>query len=78
MADNQGRKMSAAIAGPVSFGQIPKEDWYQPNWIDEEKAAASRAQMVADNVVYGGEVLITHLVLVSLIPSAAIISGSVS
>ncbi|KAI1793681.1 glycosyltransferase family 15 protein [Ganoderma leucocontextum] len=49
-------KMSSAISGPVSFGLIPKEHWYQPDWIDEEKAAAGRAQMEADNVVYGGEI----------------------
>ncbi|TBU40000.1 glycosyltransferase family 15 protein [Dichomitus squalens] len=54
--DEFKEKMSAAIAGPVSFGLIPKEDWYQPGWIDEEKAAASRAQMEANNVVYGGSV----------------------
>lgn len=46
--------MGGAIMGPVSYGLIPKEDWLQPEWIDEERAAASRAQMVADNVVYGG------------------------
>ena len=46
--------MGGAIIGPVSYGLIPKEDWLQPEWIDEERAAASRAQMVADNVVYGG------------------------
>ena len=46
--------MSGVISGPVSFGLIPAEHWYQPDWIDEEKAAASRAQMVAENVVYGG------------------------
>lgn len=46
--------MSAAIAGPVSYGLIPEEHWYQPAWIDEEKAAASRAQMVAEGVIYGG------------------------
>ncbi|KAI0354551.1 glycosyltransferase family 15 protein [Trametes cingulata] len=48
------RNMSSIIAGPVSFGRIPAEDWYQPNWIDEGKASASRAQMEADGVVYGG------------------------
>ncbi|KAI0738269.1 glycosyltransferase family 15 protein [Daedaleopsis nitida] len=48
--------MSAAISGPVSYGLIAKDHWYQPEWIDEEKAAASRAQMVAEDVVYGGSV----------------------
>ena len=52
--------MSNAISGPVSFGLIPQEHWYQPDWIDEEKAAAGRAKMVADNVVYGGEISVVR------------------
>ena len=48
------RQISAAIAGPVTFGLIPQEHWYQPDWIDEEKASASRDDMVANNVIYGG------------------------
>ncbi|TBU28403.1 glycosyltransferase family 15 protein [Dichomitus squalens] len=53
--DDFMQKMSGAIAGPVSYGLIPREHWFQPDWIDEERAAANRAQMVADNVVYGGD-----------------------
>ncbi|KAI0367098.1 glycosyltransferase family 15 protein [Pilatotrama ljubarskyi] len=53
--DEFKRNMSNIIAGPVSFGRIPSEDWYQPKWIDEEKASAGRAQMEADGVVYGGD-----------------------
>ncbi|KAI0643427.1 glycosyltransferase family 15 protein [Trametes meyenii] len=52
--DEFKEKISALISGPVSFGLIPSEDWYQPSWIDEEKASANRAQMVAENVIYGG------------------------
>ena len=48
------RAISAEIAGPVTFGLIPREHWYQPDWIDEDKASASRADMVASNVIYGG------------------------
>ncbi|KAI0704653.1 glycosyltransferase family 15 protein [Earliella scabrosa] len=53
-SDEFKEKMSSAIAGPVSFGLIPRDHWFQPDWIDEEKAAAGRAQMAADGVVYGG------------------------
>ncbi|KAI0369122.1 glycosyltransferase family 15 protein [Pilatotrama ljubarskyi] len=49
------QQISSAVSGSVSFGLIPPEHWYQPDWIDEEKAAASRAEMVADDVVYGGD-----------------------
>ncbi|KAJ7787774.1 hypothetical protein B0H14DRAFT_3505100 [Mycena olivaceomarginata] len=30
-----------ATAG-VSFGLVPKEHWFQPEWIDEDKARAGR------------------------------------
>lgn len=43
-------------SGKVSFGQIPKEHWYQPSWIDEERATAARSKMVEDNIIYGGSV----------------------
>ena len=48
------RRISAEINGSVEFGLIPQEHWYQPDWIDEDKASASRAEMVASNVIYGG------------------------
>ena len=35
---------------------IPKDDWYQPDWIDEERANAGREKLVADNIIYGGSV----------------------
>ncbi|KAI0006044.1 glycosyltransferase family 15 protein [Russula compacta] len=38
----------------VEFGLIPPEHWYQPDWIDEEKASAAREQMAKNNVIYGG------------------------
>ncbi|KAI0776053.1 glycosyltransferase family 15 protein [Trametes elegans] len=54
--DEFKEQISSVIPGPVSFGLIPAENWFQPDWIDEEKASAGRAQMVAENVVYGGSV----------------------
>jgi alpha 1,2-mannosyltransferase len=42
------------LARKVEFGVIPKEHWYQPDSIDEEKATAERDKMVADNIIYGG------------------------
>lgn len=38
----------------MEFGLIPREHWFQPDWIDEERAKASRDQMVTENVIYGG------------------------
>ena len=48
------RQISAAIAGPVTFGLIPQEHWYQPDWIDEAKATQAREKMVKNKVIYGG------------------------
>lgn len=49
------RRVTALTDAPVEFGLIPKEHWYQPDWIDEEKATAAREQMVKNQVIYGGE-----------------------
>ncbi|KIM60235.1 glycosyltransferase family 15 protein [Scleroderma citrinum Foug A] len=48
------RRLSVISTSPMEFGLIPHEFWYQPSWIDEEKATAARKQMVADNIIYGG------------------------
>ena len=48
--------MSNVISGEVIFGQVPQEHWYQPDWIDEEKAKAGRDKLVQDHVIYGGSV----------------------
>ncbi|KAJ7817373.1 glycolipid 2-alpha-mannosyltransferase-domain-containing protein, partial [Mycena olivaceomarginata] len=44
-----------ATAG-VSFGLVPKEHWFQPEWIDEDKACAGRNKMVAQDIIYAGSV----------------------
>ncbi|KAM5545565.1 hypothetical protein V8D89_000603 [Ganoderma adspersum] len=49
-------RMSNVISGEVSYAQIPAQHWYQPDWIDEDKARAGRDKMVADNIIYGGSV----------------------
>ncbi|KAI0054090.1 glycosyltransferase family 15 protein [Auriscalpium vulgare] len=38
----------------VEFGVIPHDHWYQPSWINETRASASREDMVKNNVIYGG------------------------
>jgi alpha 1,2-mannosyltransferase len=40
----------------VQFGLIPRDHWYQPDWIDETKATAAREDMVKNQVIYGGSV----------------------
>ncbi|KAI0763668.1 glycosyltransferase family 15 protein [Irpex lacteus] len=41
---------------PVTFGLIDHDHWYQPDWIDEEKATAARKDMEKNQVIYGGSV----------------------
>ena len=48
--------MSNIVSGPVHFGQIPEEHWYQPDWINETAAAEERSKMVAVGLGYGGSV----------------------
>ena len=40
----------------MEFGLVPPEQWNQPDWIDEEKATASRNKMVQERVPYGDSV----------------------
>ena len=47
------RRISNVIDGEAEFGLIPHDDWFQPDWIDEEKAAAGRKKL--EDVIYGSE-----------------------
>ena len=48
------RRVTILTDAPVHFGLIPHDHWYQPDWIDEEKATAARDEMVKNQVIYGG------------------------
>jgi len=50
------RRISIVASGPVHFGKIPEDHWYQPNWINETKATEARHKMEEENVIYGGSV----------------------
>lgn len=51
------RRISVLTEATVEFGLIPHDHWFQPDWIDEEKAKASRDKMVEDGIIYGGSSL---------------------
>ncbi|KAJ7717299.1 glycolipid 2-alpha-mannosyltransferase-domain-containing protein [Mycena olivaceomarginata] len=55
-SDDFKRNVLALTNNKVEFGLIPKEHWYQPAWIDEEKARASRKKMEEEHVIYDGSV----------------------
>ncbi|KAG8929618.1 alpha 1,2-mannosyltransferase 2.4.1 [Tulasnella sp. 418] len=47
---------SEVISTKATYGLIPKEHWFQPDWIDEDKAKAAREDMIQKQVIYGGSV----------------------
>lgn len=49
-------RVSVLTRAPIHFGLIPKEHWYQPDWIDEERATQGRAKMMAQRIIYAGSV----------------------
>lgn len=52
------RRVSVLTNSKMEFGQIPHDHWFQPTWIDEEKAKASRKQMEDEHVIYGGRLIL--------------------
>ncbi|KAJ6611022.1 glycosyltransferase family 15 protein [Mycena sp. CBHHK59/15] len=54
--ENFKRRICVLTPSIVEFGVIPEEHWYQPDFIDEEKAREARERMVTMNVKYGGSV----------------------
>lgn len=52
---------SNLVTGQAKYGLIPKEHWSYPDWIDKEKAALAREEMVAKKVIYGGSESYRHM-----------------
>lgn len=50
------RRVSVISASKMEFGLIPREHWFQPDWIDEKKAAAARNKMEEEKIIYGGSI----------------------
>ncbi|KAI0701302.1 glycosyltransferase family 15 protein [Cytidiella melzeri] len=55
-SDEFKRRIGNIVSGGAVFEQVPHDHWFQPDWIDEEKAKAGREKMVQDNIIYGGSV----------------------
>ncbi|KAH0830584.1 glycolipid 2-alpha-mannosyltransferase-domain-containing protein [Lanmaoa asiatica] len=47
------RRVRVLTDAPVSFGVIPHEHWFQPDWIDEQRAREGRDRLVRQNIIYG-------------------------
>lgn len=50
------QQMSSLSNSTMEFGLIPHDHWYQPSWIDEEKARECRKKLVNKQIIYGGSV----------------------
>jgi len=48
------RRISVLSSSKMEFGLIPKEHWFQPDSIDEERARKARERMASDGIIYGG------------------------
>ena len=57
-SDCHFRRVSVLTNSKMEFGQIPHDHWFQPTWIDEEKAKASRKQMEDEHIIYGGRLIL--------------------
>ncbi|EMD36044.1 glycosyltransferase family 15 protein [Gelatoporia subvermispora B] len=55
-SDEFKANMTELASGQVTFGVIPSDHWYQPEWIDEERATEGRNRLVEADVIYGGSV----------------------
>jgi alpha 1,2-mannosyltransferase len=66
------RNVTSAINGTVSFGVIPHEHWFQPEWIDEERAREGRERL--KDQPYGG----AHTVAIITARRLRAVSDSVS
>ncbi|KAF9069601.1 glycosyltransferase family 15 protein [Rhodocollybia butyracea] len=54
--DDFKERVTVLTRASISFGLIPREHWFQPDWIDEERARQGRQKMMAQRIIYGGSV----------------------
>ncbi|KAJ7221311.1 glycosyltransferase family 15 protein [Mycena pura] len=54
--DNFKKRISVLTNAPIEFGVIPRDAWFQPDWIDEEKATEGRKKMEEQGIIYAGSV----------------------
>ncbi|QRV85840.1 Glycolipid 2-alpha-mannosyltransferase [Ceratobasidium sp. AG-Ba] len=51
------KKWTTEVVGSkTTYGQIPHDHWFQPDWIDEERATKARLKMIEEKVIYGHSV----------------------
>ena len=60
--DENFKKVTASlVSGKTHYGEIPKEHWSFPEWIDQKKAEAVREDMRQRKIIYGDSVSYRHM-----------------
>ena len=49
------RRVSVLTLAPITFGQIPRDHWHQPNWIDEDRAKEGRFRLMWQGIIYASK-----------------------
>lgn len=52
--DDFKKRVSVLTSAKMEFGLIPHDHWFQPDWIDEDKATEARKKMISQSIIYGG------------------------
>ncbi|POR30962.1 Alpha-1,2 mannosyltransferase KTR1 [Tolypocladium paradoxum] len=52
---------SSLVSGKTYYGEIPKEHWSFPEWIDQEKAKRVREDMAERKIIYGDSISYRHM-----------------
>ncbi|KKA28891.1 hypothetical protein TD95_004154 [Thielaviopsis punctulata] len=52
---------SSLVSGKTHYGEIPKEHWSFPDWIDQEKAKKVREDMAERKIIYGDSISYRHM-----------------
>ncbi|KAI6374055.1 Glycolipid 2-alpha-mannosyltransferase 1 [Pyricularia grisea] len=52
---------TSLVSGKTHYGEIPKEHWSFPEWIDEAKAAKVREDMKERKIIYGDSISYRHM-----------------
>lgn len=60
--DETFKKVTASlVSGKTHYGEIPKEHWSFPEWIDQEKAKKVREDMAERKIIYGDSISYRHM-----------------
>ncbi|RPA88056.1 glycosyl transferase [Ascobolus immersus RN42] len=55
------RVTTQLTSGKAKYGQIPKEHWSFPSWIDQDKAREAREEMSRKQIIYGDSISYRHM-----------------